>query len=142
MIYPSLAELLVLAELALGLPGDALRKVIHLGLAESALAVPAASFGGVEFYPDPSTKAAVLLAHLTWNHALPDGNKRTAWVVTWWFVEANGGRWRVELMTEDAAVELVRGLATHDFDELNAVIQLREWIEWPPEQAGRGIPTR
>jgi death on curing protein len=39
---------------------------------------PKASWGGVEFYPSFAMKAAVLLVRLTKNHALPDGNKRTA----------------------------------------------------------------
>jgi prophage maintenance system killer protein len=49
---------------------------IHL--ADSALHAPRAGFGGVEFYPDVPMKAAVLCAHLVWNHPLPDGNKRVA----------------------------------------------------------------
>jgi prophage maintenance system killer protein len=36
----------------------------------------------VEFYPTFAMKAAVLLVRLTKNHALPDGNKRTALAVT------------------------------------------------------------
>ena len=47
--------------------------VADLGLAESALHAPAATFGAVEFYPDLITKARVLVVHLTKNHPLPDG---------------------------------------------------------------------
>jgi prophage maintenance system killer protein len=38
-------------------------------------------------------KAAVLLVRLTKNHALPDGNKRTALAVTIAFCDVNGFDW-------------------------------------------------
>ena len=53
-------------------------KTARLDLAESALHAPQAGWGEVEFYPDFPMKAAVLLVRLAKNHALPDGNKRTA----------------------------------------------------------------
>jgi len=70
-----------------------LRHVADLGLAESALCAPAASFAGVEQYPDLAMKASVLCVRLTKNHALPDGNKRTAFLCTVEFAERNGYRW-------------------------------------------------
>ena len=42
------------------------------------LNAPAASFRGVEFYPEPETKVAVRGWQLARNHPLPDGNKRPA----------------------------------------------------------------
>ncbi|WP_298335500.1 hypothetical protein [Ferrimicrobium sp.] len=36
-------------------------KGVGIGLAESALAAPRASFGGIEFHPQLDQKAAVLL---------------------------------------------------------------------------------
>jgi death on curing protein len=47
----------------------------------------------VEFYPSFAMKAAVLLVRLTKNHALPDGNKRTALAVTIAFCDVNGFDW-------------------------------------------------
>jgi death-on-curing protein len=38
-------------------------------------------------------KASVLCVRLTKNHALPDGNKRTAFLCTVEFAERNGYRW-------------------------------------------------
>jgi prophage maintenance system killer protein len=64
--------------------------VADLGLAESALHAPAATYGGVEFYPDLVTKARVILAHLTKNHPLPDGNKRAAYLAMIEFLARNG----------------------------------------------------
>lgn len=46
------------------------------GLAESAVARPHASFGGVELYPRLIDKAAALCCGLTQNHPFIDGNKR------------------------------------------------------------------
>lgn len=51
-----------------------------MALAESALNAPAAAYGGVEFYPEPHQKAAVLYSRLVRNHPLPDGNKRVAFI--------------------------------------------------------------
>jgi death on curing protein len=56
--------------------------VANLGLAESARHAPAATFAGVEFYPDLVTKARILVVHLAKNHPLPDGNKRAAFLAT------------------------------------------------------------
>jgi death-on-curing protein len=54
---------------------------------------PKLPWGGVEFYPSFPMKAAVLLVRLTKNHALPDGNKRTALAVTIAFCDVNGFDW-------------------------------------------------
>jgi death-on-curing protein len=74
--YLDLADYLLIAEAVLDTPAEELALVIRVDLAESALASPAAEFGGVEFYPDFAVKVAVLCRHLIKNHALPDGNKR------------------------------------------------------------------
>ncbi|MQA08418.1 MAG: type II toxin-antitoxin system death-on-curing family toxin [Pseudonocardiaceae bacterium] len=47
---------------------------------EAALARPLASFDGIEFYPSPIEKAAVLLHGVANSHAFRDGNKRTGWL--------------------------------------------------------------
>lgn len=74
--YLELADFLVIAEWVLGEPADTIEHTARLELAESALHAPAASFGGVEFYPDLPVKAAVLCVRLIKNHPLVDGNKR------------------------------------------------------------------
>jgi len=50
--------------------------VRDLGLVESALAQPDASFGGVEFYPTITEKVAALGFSLVKNRGFIDGNKR------------------------------------------------------------------
>ena len=78
--YLDLADFLAISELVLGNPADDIARVSRLELAESALHAPAASFGGIEFYPDLVVKAAVLCTRLVKNHPLPDGNKRVGFV--------------------------------------------------------------
>ena len=51
--------------------------VRDLGLLESAVARPRATFDGKELYPDLFTKTAVLMDSLINNHPFLDGNKRT-----------------------------------------------------------------
>ncbi len=58
--YIDLADFLAVSELVLQESAVDIARVSRLELAESALHAPAASFGGVEFYADLATKAAVL----------------------------------------------------------------------------------
>lgn len=68
-----------------GLPG--LRDV---GLLESAVAAPQASFGGQPLIDDPIEVAAAYLFYLCRNHPFADGNKRTALAAALVFLDANG----------------------------------------------------
>ena len=79
--FLDLADYLLLAGAALDRAPEAVFDIADLGLAESALHAPAATYGEVEFYPDLVTKARVLVVHLTKDHPLPDGsNKRAAYL--------------------------------------------------------------
>lgn len=60
------------------------------GLLDAAVARPQATVFGVDAYPDLYAKAAALLQSLARNHALVDGNKRTAWASAWTFLYLNG----------------------------------------------------
>jgi death on curing protein len=62
-----------------GYPAEELARYANLGLVDSALHAPSAGTGDTDFYPDLSTKAAVLCSRLVRNHPLPDGNKRVAY---------------------------------------------------------------
>lgn len=64
--------------------------VSDYGLLDAAVARPQATVFGVDAYPDNVTKAAALLQSLARNHALVDGNKRTAWAAAWTFLYING----------------------------------------------------
>lgn len=50
--YPSLGDYRAIAELVLGIDSQLLAKGAGIGLAESALAAPRASFSDIEFYPN------------------------------------------------------------------------------------------
>jgi death on curing protein len=90
MHYPELGDFCDAAASVLGTTAEQIARLPNIGLAESALAAPRAGFGDLERYPTLLEKAAVLLERLARNHPLPDGNKRTAFIVTGLFLQANG----------------------------------------------------
>jgi death on curing protein len=117
-----LADYLWLAGAALDKSPEAVFDVADLGLAESALHAPAATFGGVEFYPDLVTKARVLLIHLAKNHPLPDGNKRAAYLAMIEFLARNGHRF---LATDvDATIDMMVKIAGSEVEPA----EVEDWI--------------
>jgi len=85
VIYLDLDDLLHVAARTLGEV-----QVRDIGLLEAALARPQSTAFGEDAYPSIHGKAAALLHSLARNHALVDGNKRTAWYATWVFLHMNG----------------------------------------------------
>jgi len=65
-----------------------------LGLIDSAVARPQASFGGQDLYENIFDKAAALLQSLLKNHPFVDGNKRTALTSAGLFLKENG--WKLK----------------------------------------------
>lgn len=61
-----------------------------IGLVESAVYRPQASFGGKDLYKNVFDKAAALLQSLLKNHPFIDGNKRTALTSSGLFLRLNG----------------------------------------------------
>jgi death-on-curing protein len=61
-----------------------------LGLLQSALAMPAAGFGGRFVHGDLYEMAAAYLFHIVQNHPFVDGNKRTGVVAALVFLALNG----------------------------------------------------
>ncbi len=61
-----------------------------MGLLRSALDMPGASFGGEWLHRDLYEMAAAYAFHLSRNHPLFDGNKRTALACALVFLEING----------------------------------------------------
>jgi len=104
--YLTLDDVLAAAEAHLGRPAE----IGDYGLLESAVARPQASAFGEDAYPTLHEKAAALLQSLAANHALIDGNKRTAFVATALFYELNGHRVRVS--AEDELFDLMIAVAT------------------------------
>lgn len=125
MRYLTLAEALVIAEAVTGVDAAVLGKTPGIGLLDSALHAPQASFGGEDFYPEFVDKAAVLAVRVAKNHPLPDGNKRLAWASLVLFCELNG----FELTyTADEAVQQVLAIASGEADESVMAEWLRERV--------------
>ena len=61
-----------------------------LGLLQSAIAMPQASFDGEWLHRDLYEMAAAYAFHVSRNHAFTDGNKRTALASALVFLEING----------------------------------------------------
>ncbi|MBX3426192.1 MAG: type II toxin-antitoxin system death-on-curing family toxin [Pirellulales bacterium] len=64
--------------------------VRDLGLLDSAVAQPRATFGGELLHQFPFETAAAYLFHLVQNHPFVDGNKRTGAVAALVFLDLNG----------------------------------------------------
>ena len=64
--------------------------VRDLGLLESAVARPQATFDRQELYPDVFEKSAALMESLINNHPFVDGNKRTGIACAVLFLQQNG----------------------------------------------------
>jgi len=60
-----------------------------IGLLQSAIAMPAASFGGQFLHSDLFEMAAAYLFHISQNHPFLDGNKRTGVVAAIVFLALN-----------------------------------------------------
>lgn len=127
--YLDLADFLAITELVLQVTAEQISRSSRLELAESALHAPAASFGGVEFYPDLATKAAVLCTRLVKNHPLPDGNKRVGFVCMIEFCLRNGLSWGAPPGDEDgeASAQVIFDLAGGPGDD-EAIATLAQWI--------------
>ena len=65
-----------------------------LGLLESAVMRPQATFGGDDLYPMLELKAAALVHSLLLNHVFTDGNKRTATIGMVEFLILNGRKFK------------------------------------------------
>ncbi len=107
--FVRVADVLALAEAVVG----STPRVRDLGLIDSAVGRPQASFASVEAYPSVHLKAAALLESLAGNHALVDGNKRTALASMLFFYDLNDLR---VTLSHDAAFDLVIGVVTHELD--------------------------
>jgi death-on-curing protein len=73
--------------------------VRDLGLLESDVSRPRATFDGKELYPDLFTKTVTLMDSLINNHPFLDGNKRTGITAAGLFLLLNG--WKLTAPQED-----------------------------------------
>ena len=85
-----------------------------IGLLQSAMAMPAAGFGGRFLHTDIFEMAAAYLFHITQNHPFIDGNKRTGAVASLVFLSLND----VELEADEEEFEgIVLGVAEGKIDK-------------------------
>jgi len=97
-----------------------------LGVLDSALAQPEATFFGELLHPTIFTQAAAYLYHLAKNHPFLDGNKRTAFATTIAFLQING----YELnMTEDEAYNMVMQVAQGEMSKEALASLLEQHIQ-------------
>src|SRR5262249_55478079 len=122
VVYLELDDLLAIASEVLGLEADALIRVTDLGLADSAVSRPNASYQGEEFYPSIEAKAATLLFGVARNHAFVDGNKRIAVLATLHFLNSN--KYALDLQPPEEAYKVIAGVSagTITLDDLTAWI--------------------
>jgi len=78
--------------------------VHDIGLLDAAVNRPRASAFGEDVYATFELKVAALFHSISKNHALVDGNKRTAWLCTVVFCDLNGVE---SALTNDEAYDLV-----------------------------------
>lgn len=96
--------------------------VRDLGLIESAIARPQATFDGKHLYASIFDKAAALLQSLLKNHPFIDGNKRTALTASGLFLKRNGYKLKNEHKSEvEFAVRVDNGNLT--------VEQISKWLK-------------
>jgi death-on-curing protein len=97
--------------------------VRDLGLLQSALAMPAASFAGQYLHPTLHEMAAAYLFHLTQNHPFLDGNKRIGLAVAIAFLGLN----EVWLESEpNELLEMVFKVARGEIGKPEIAVFLRE----------------
>ncbi len=99
------------------------RELRDRGLLESAVAMPAARFGGRFLHEDLPAMAAAYLFHLNKNHAFVDGNKRVALPGAETFLVLNGHRIDA---SNDELVELTLRVADGRTDKAELTMALRE----------------
>ena len=126
--YLSLGEFWYLAEHVTGISAGTLIKASRVELADSALHAPQAGFADTDFYPDLYDKAAVLACRISWNHPLPDDNKRAAWACLVLFIDLNDGTWNDEHPGTDDAVDAMLAVAAREVDEAWLAAWLRERV--------------
>ncbi|MGW0681838.1 type II toxin-antitoxin system death-on-curing family toxin [Streptomyces sp. NPDC002754] len=103
--------------------------VRDVGLLVSAIERPKTDVFGTEAYPTLHEKAAALLHSLARNHALVDGNKRTAWLCCIAFLRFNGApATRPGYPDADAAEPFVIDVAQGGLEVPTIAKQLAVWF--------------
>ena len=122
--YLDLGEVLELYRLMMEQSGGIVG-IRDLGLLESALSQPRATFGGVELYPSVVEKAGALGFSLIQNHAFVDGNKRIGHASMEVFLVMNG--YEIEASVEEQE-GIVLGVASGDVGRRGLIEWLKEHV--------------
>ena len=121
MRYLSLGEIVDLHQALLEQTGGA-TGIRDLGMLESALAQPRATFGGTDLHPTLVQKASALGFSLTLNHPFVDGNKRVAHAAMEVFLLLNGQSLNATLDDQERLMlDLADGRVTRE--------QLTTWLD-------------
>ncbi len=120
MRYLTLGEVVELHRRLLEQSGGA-DGIRDLGLLESALAQPSATFDGVDLHQGPVDKAAALGFALVANHSFVDGNKRVGHAAMEVFLMLNGYEINASV---DEQEQLVLDIASGTADRA----QLNRWL--------------
>jgi death on curing protein len=124
--YLTLEDLFAMVERMFGTT----RMVRDAGLLDASAYRPQATMFGDDLYPTIHLKAAALMESLVCNHTLIDGNKRLAFASTVVLHELNG--WRLLLPHQDAAVDLVLGVAKGEVELHRIAATLESWAQRTP----------
>lgn len=93
-----------------------------IGLLESALARPFATFDNNDLYPNPTEKASAILESIVINHPFIDGNKRTAYTLMRLILLENG----LDIFaSQESKYDLVISASTGKF----RFDEIKNWIQ-------------
>jgi death on curing protein len=98
---------------------------------QSALAVPAATFGGEYLHIDLAEMASAYLFHIVRNHPFIDGNKRTGTVAALVFLLLNGYHLRA---SNDDVIATVTSVAAGTMSKEELVLFFRSWTRKLPKR--------
>lgn len=101
-----------------------------LGLLQSALAMPMASFGGQFLHPDLPAMGAAYLFHLVTNHPFVDGNKRIGAVGARVFLLINDAPFDP---SEEEYGDLVLGVARSEVSKDEVIAFFRRFVRLPSQ---------
>ncbi len=118
----TIGEVLILHEKSIQVFGGS-HGIRDMGMLESAVERPNATFGGEELYPTITSKAAAILESIVKNHPFVDGNKRTGWLACFAIMEMNGYNF---MLTQDEAYDFVIKVASShlEFEDITLFLEL------------------
>ena len=132
-----LTDLLLIAEAIFDRPVERLAREVGVAKAESALAAPFASFGGVDFYEDPIDRAAICCSRIIRNHPFPYGNKLLGYECMREMLERVGAPWPRPSEDAEEIALMVEGLAARSISERDFVAWVQRRVELGREEGSR-----